>query len=256
MSESKPKMAPAARPLHVHLLPTLVAPEDLAGAVAVVIDVLRASTTIAYALASDAEAVVPCLEVDEARNLAARIPLGRCVLGGERGGLPIEGFALGNSPQDYTPAAVQGRTVIFTTTNGTSALQRCRLARRVLLASFVVLDALAAELAAQTQPTHLLCAGTRGTISLEDVLLAGALVGRLGASTGAWELNDPARLAQAAWNEFERSGRPLADYLKTETQGGRDLDLLRMSADIEFAARQSLLDFVPELDLTQWHITA
>ncbi|MBI1902134.1 MAG: 2-phosphosulfolactate phosphatase [Planctomycetia bacterium] len=248
-------MSATTQPLHVHLLPSLVAPEELAGAMVVVIDVLRASTTIAHALAAGAKEMIPCLEVDEARAVAKKLPRGPCVLAGERGGLAIEGFDLGNSPQDFTPETVGGKTVIFTTTNGTAALKRARPAGRVLLGSFVVLNALAAEIAAQALSTHLLCAGTNGAVTLEDALLAGALVEKLPQKTGGWRLNDEARIAQAAWREFERSARPLADYLTTETQGGRNLQALGLAADIAFAARQSVFDFLPELDVTQWRVT-
>ena len=88
--------------LHVHLLPALVAAEELAASTVVVIDVLRASTTINHALAEGAREVIPCLEVEEARRVAAGLPTGQAVLGGEREGLRIEGFDLGNSPCEYS----------------------------------------------------------------------------------------------------------------------------------------------------------
>src|SRR5687767_8847167 len=87
--------------LCVHLLPDLVEPADLAGRTVVVIDVLRATTTICHALAAGAGAVVPCLEIDEARAKAGQVS-GPVALGGERQGLRIEGFDLGNSPTEYT----------------------------------------------------------------------------------------------------------------------------------------------------------
>ena len=80
-------------------------------------------------LAAGARAVIPALEVDEARRIAAGLPAGEAVLGGEREGLPIAGFDLGNSPSEYRPETVGGRTVVFTTTNGTRAMNRCRAAR-------------------------------------------------------------------------------------------------------------------------------
>ena len=112
---------PLARELSVHLLPELVSAEQLRGGVAVVIDVLRASTTLIQALASGATAVYPVAEVDEARELAEAFRGERVLLGGERGGRPIPGFDLGNSPCEYTPEVCRGARVIFTTTNGTRA---------------------------------------------------------------------------------------------------------------------------------------
>lgn len=95
------------------------------------------TTTIAYALAAGAVEILPCAEVEAAQKLAATLPPGRALLGGERLGLPIKGFDLGNSPSGYTRERVAGRTVVFTTTNGTRALERCRLAQRVLPGAFV-----------------------------------------------------------------------------------------------------------------------
>ncbi|MEX2114189.1 MAG: 2-phosphosulfolactate phosphatase, partial [Pirellulales bacterium] len=87
-------------------MPEHVQPGDLANSTAVVIDVLRATTTIVAALAAGARAVVPCLTIEDAKTAAAALPREETVLGGERGGLPIEGFDLGNSPAEYTPERV------------------------------------------------------------------------------------------------------------------------------------------------------
>src|SRR5436309_2662913 len=112
------------RPVRVHLVPSLAAPVALVGGVAVVIDVLRATTTIVHALAAGCAAVVPCAEVDEAKKTAAALRPGKVVLGGERGGKLIRGFDLGNSPREYTAKACKKATVVFTTTNGTRAILR------------------------------------------------------------------------------------------------------------------------------------
>src|SRR5690349_1075339 len=105
--------------IHVHLLPALVREDAFRGATAVVIDVLRASSTIISALAAGAAEVAPCLEIDSAVRVAEEIRGVRtALLGGERGGLKIAGFDLGNSPFEYTAEAVAGRAVVFTTTNG------------------------------------------------------------------------------------------------------------------------------------------
>src|SRR5579864_1736813 len=120
-----------SRKLFVHLLPALFEPAELEGGVAVVLDVLRASTTIVHALGAGAGSVVPCGEVDETRRLAATFPAESVVLGGERGGTRIGGFDLDNSPASYTNERVHGKTVAFTTTNGTQALIRSRAARRI-----------------------------------------------------------------------------------------------------------------------------
>src|SRR5437016_9884451 len=109
------------RDVHVHLLPSLVPPGGLTGGVAVVIDVLRATTTIVHALAAGCTVVRPCAEVEEARDLAGRMRAGRVLLGGERGGVAPPGFDLGNSPREYTAKVCKGTTLVLTTTNGTRA---------------------------------------------------------------------------------------------------------------------------------------
>jgi 2-phosphosulfolactate phosphatase len=97
------------------------------------------------------------------------------VLGGERGGKRIEGFDLGNSPAEYKPALVAGKTVLFTTTNGTRAMQMCRQAQKVLIGSFANFSAMCRELG-KLDHVDILCAGTDGQITREDVLFAGAVI--------------------------------------------------------------------------------
>jgi 2-phosphosulfolactate phosphatase len=236
------------QPLSVHHLPELVAPESLAGTTAVVIDVLRATTTIVYALAAGAKAVVPCLTIEAARQAAAALPRGRAVLAGERGGLPIAGFDLGNSPTEFTPQRIAGRVVVLTTTNGTKALLHCRRAERVLVGAFANLSALCEELD-RCPRVDLVCAGTDGRPTEEDLLLAGAIVERL-AAAGSWKLDDRAVGARAGWQDVARgaSGDRLAAQLAAAmliSRGGRNLVHIGMARDIEMAARTDACGIVP-----------
>src|ERR1700728_2643612 len=109
---------PRRPPVSVHMLPALIPDGALRGGVAVVIDVLRATTTMIHALAAGCDAIIPCLEIEEAREVASILPAGWTVLAGERQWLPIEGFDLGNSPGDCTPDICSGKTLVMTTTNG------------------------------------------------------------------------------------------------------------------------------------------
>jgi phosphosulfolactate phosphohydrolase-like enzyme len=163
----------------------------------VVIDVLRAATTMIHALAAGAVEILPCQRVDAARRLVAGFAPGSALLGGERLGLPIPGFDLGNSPSEYTRERVAGRSVVFTSTNGTRALARCRRAERAFLAAFVNLSAVARAVSG-AERLHLLCAGTRARLSEEDLLLAGALADCL--ETRA--LDAKARGALTRWREL------------------------------------------------------
>jgi 2-phosphosulfolactate phosphatase len=235
--------------LRVHLLPELVEPADLAGRTVVVIDVLRATTTICHALAAGANCVVPCLEIDDARRKAREIGAS-VVLGGERRGLRIEGFDLGNSPTEYTPASVGGRTVVFTTTNGTKAMLRAHEAANILLGAFVNLSAIV-EAIREHDRVDLLCAGTFGRVTAEDALFAGAVVERMASE----ELNDQARLVRDAWRATDASKTPLAAVLR-ECQGGRNLIAEGFDADIDTAAKIDALRLVPRYDVAAGRITA
>ena len=161
-------------------LPAL-AKRDLRGTVCVVFDVLRATSTFVTALHHGAKAIVPVSEIAEALALRQRQP--DVLLGGERDGVKIctaqtggGDFDLGNSPREYTPEIVRGRTIVSTTTNGTRALRACAGAKMILAASFLNLTA-TAKFLRQFQPGELLlvCAGTRENMADEDVLAAGAL---------------------------------------------------------------------------------
>jgi 2-phosphosulfolactate phosphatase len=232
---------------HVHLLPALVAEESFAGHTAVVIDVLRATTTIVHALAAGAKQVIPCLTVEDARAAAARLAHEKVLLGGERQGVRIEGFDFGNSPGEYTPASVGGRTIVFTTTNGTRAMMRCRQASQVLLAAFANRSAVLAALA--TKPTvHIACAGTDGSITREDVLVAGSLIAGLTSRSAAWELNDEAAIARDAWLAVGADADPSALLRAMEaSQGGRNLLHEGFPQDIATAAQLDRFDVLPRL---------
>jgi 2-phosphosulfolactate phosphatase len=161
-------------------LPAL-ARRDLRDTACVVFDVLRATSTFVTALHHGAKAVIPVAEISEALALRQKQP--GVLLGGERDGVRIRAaqtgvgdFDLGNSPREYTPEKVRGKTIVSTTTNGTRALRACAGAKTVLAASFLNLTA-TAQFIRLLQPVQILlvCAGTGENLADEDVLAAGAL---------------------------------------------------------------------------------
>lgn len=234
------------RELFVHFLPDLIAPDALRGGVAVVIDVLRASTTMISALASGATAVVPCGETEEARQCATGFPAGTAILGGERGGTRITGFDLGNSPLECTGDVVRGKTVVFTTTNGTRALLRSQAARRVLVGAFANLHSVVNVLLNESGPVHIVCAGTDGQITLEDCLCAGAMACEIRrAYAGEITANDPAMMAMGLYESLGRNRSSLLQAMRS-SRGGRNLIELGYDADIEVAARCDTTNLVPE----------
>lgn len=233
----------------VWFLPSDCEPATVSGETAVVIDLLRATTTICFALAAGAREVRPCLEIDEARRLAKRLGRERCLLGGERRGVRIDGFDLGNSPAEYTRERVAGKSLAFTTTNGTRAISRCMSAERVLVASLVNLSAVQLAVLARPGTIDIVCAGTDGAVTREDVLTAGAIVDELirRDSIGLWSWNDEALIAGDAWRNIalmEPPKRALLAALR-QSAGGRNLAALGYDADIETAAEVDMLGVVP-----------
>jgi 2-phosphosulfolactate phosphatase len=164
-------------------LPAL-AQRDLRATACVVFDVLRATSTFVTALHHGAKAIIPVSEIAEAlafkKAESGKRKAETILLGGERNGVRISAngidFDLGNSPREYTPDKVRGKTIVSTTTNGTRALRACAGAKTVLAASFLNLTATAEFLRAKNlQDVLLVCAGTRENRADEDVLAAGAL---------------------------------------------------------------------------------
>ncbi|MGL6226558.1 MAG: 2-phosphosulfolactate phosphatase [Thermoguttaceae bacterium] len=350
--------------IRVYGLPELLEPESIRGEIAVVIDVLRATTTVITAIAAGLARVIPVLEVEEAKKLKKQLlqnqnlkqsgssdsdwpdskvsqidsfqsglSQSNCpefddsglnvsesdlLLGGERGGKRIDGFDLGNSPREYTKERVGGKTLIFSTTNGTRAMYRARFAKHVYLASFLnaqtVVDQLLTHCRSQddllphSQPDfvddsfansstklpikssikwsvnssipsqkriHIICAGTNGSLTEEDLLLAGLLVERLQREGGQvvkeqgpsqvesqqglqrFAMNVQAITALEMWTRLLETSRiagqeqpnpsitskSLAEELR-QSVGGRPLRAIGLDPDIVFAAQ---MDSIPRL---------
>lgn len=240
----------------VYLLPTLIPEGALTEGVAVVVDVLRATTSMVHALAAGCHAVIPCGEIDEARRRASEFPAGTALLVGERNGLPIEGFDLGNSPDAFTPEVCAGKTVVMTTTNGTRAILASREARRVIVAAFVNLRSTVKLLAEDGGPVYVVCSGTDGRISLEDALLAGALVESL-EDLGWAVANDEAEMAATLWYDTDyriaEEGDPLTNFLAVG-RGGKRVVELGFNADLDAAARIDHFDLTAELQIDPFRV--
>jgi 2-phosphosulfolactate phosphatase len=199
----------------------------LTGVTAIVLDVVRASTTIVTALAGGALAVIPVATPDEARAIGRQGEDGQVLVGGERGGAPPPGFECGNSPAEYTPERVRGRRVAFTTTNGTRALLALAGARRIAVAGFVNATAAVRWASAEPGDVLLVCSGERGRFCLEDAVCAGLLVSQLASPEGR-PLTDAARAAWALWDRYRGDlDAMLADaaWAQTLVAQGRGGDL-------------------------------
>ena len=209
---------------------------------AVVIDVLRATSTIVAALAGGAHALFPVVSTEEAIKLATSLGRGETLLAGERKGLKIEGFDLGNSPREFTPAAVAGKQVVMTTTNGTRALVAAAAAERVLVASFLNLSAVAAA-SASADRLAVVCAGREGRFAIDDALCAGMLLGRLEEQLGiALEVEEAGRAALTLAGSYGVDAELLAD-----SASGRALAEIGLAEDVGWCARVDVEALVPEL---------
>jgi 2-phosphosulfolactate phosphatase len=204
---------------------------------AVVIDVLRATTSIAVALSNGCRQLIPVATVEEAQTKKKDFP--GALLGGERQARLIPGFDLGNSPFEYSRVVVEGKTIIMTTTNGTLALKTAEEATKVYAGSFVNAAALCERLSAEDRDITLLCAGTRGRFSLEDALCAGLLTERL---NGQAKLGDAAMAVQAMYRDFRDD---LATRVACSSHASYLLDN-GFAADVGYCLQTDVFDVVPE----------
>lgn len=211
---------------------------------AVVVDVIRATTTILVALEAGAREVVPAASEEEAVRLASPERSDGALLCGERGGRRIPGFDLGNSPREYTPERVAGERLVFRTTNGTGAIRAAASAGRVYLASFRNVGAVADRLRRDGAAPVVVCAGRDGRVGLDDVLCAGMLVERWAADAGAGlRLPDGARAARS----LARSAGPVGPGLLERTDAGRALASVELEGDLESCAAVDASRGVPVL---------
>lgn len=216
---------------------------DLAGRGVVVIDVLRATSTIVAAIAHGAKAVIPAATAEEAVRMTANLERDGFLLAGERRAVRIEGFALGNSPLEMTPEAVLGKTVFLATTNGTPALVAAQGGEPVLVGAAVNFSALVAGARAAfgaASDLAIVCAGRERQFALEDAYAAGRLVKAVKRGHRRAELNDAARVALALTDDFADW-----DAALRASAAARQLVELDFADDVAFCATQDRFDVVP-----------
>ncbi|MFL6568490.1 MAG: 2-phosphosulfolactate phosphatase [Chthoniobacterales bacterium] len=219
---------------------SLLPQRDLSRTVCVVFDVLRATSAIITALGSGAAGVIPVSEISEA--LAVRAGNPDVLLAGERDGLRItDDFAFGNSPREFMPERVRGKTIVTTTTNGTRALRSCAHAQVVLVGSFLNLSATVTHLRTiKTDSLLLVCGGTFEHAAYEDVLCAGAVADRFD-SPG----DDAALLARNAYRSVANNLLGALD----EAENGRRLRARpELADDVPFCASVDRFDIVAAMD--------
>jgi 2-phosphosulfolactate phosphatase len=229
--------------LDVYFTPPGPALGDLAGRGVVIIDVLRATTSIIAALANGARAVVPTASSEEAVRMTANLERDNFVLAGERRYMAIPGFPLGNSPREMTPDQVGAKTVYLATTNGTPALVAAQGAEPVLVGAAVNFSALADRAGAllrERGDLAIICAGRERQFALEDTYAAGRLVKAVKKGLRKLILNDGAEVALALTQRYK-------NWLDafTASEAGRALQALDLGDDVTFSAQVDRFAIVP-----------
>ena len=231
--------------LDVLITPGELMPADVSRRTVVMVDVLRASSTIVEALAAGARALYPVAEVEEALKLANTLGREEVLLCGERKSLAIDGFDLGNSPGDFTAERVAGKMIVMSTTNGTGALVAASVGERVVVASELNLSAVVDDLHRSGAEPVFICAGREGRFALEDAVCAGTIAARLIEAAGEeveWELNDGAMAALAMAERY-----PDPDELFRLTAAGKQIVEAGLREDLAFCALTDRHDVVPVL---------
>ncbi len=215
------------------LSPQLLPLHQIQDKIVVVVDILRATSSMVTAFAYNVESVTPVPTLADCRLFKNE----GFVTAGERGGQKVEGFDLGNSPFDFMNHDLAGRHLAFTTTNGSQAIVLASEAKQVLIGSFLNLSATAGYLMAQKSPVLVLCAGWKGNFNIEDTLYAGALVQKLEAN---FVISDDASLA--ALTLYNGVARNMQEFLGKSSHAKR-LAGFKNQKDLEFCLKRDQFDF-------------
>lgn len=231
--------------LDVLLTPAELVPSEIAGRVVVVLDVLRASTSIVEALAAGARVLYPVATIEEAIGLAKTLGRDEVLLAGERKALPIEGFDLGNSPGEFTEERVGGKMVVMSTTNGTIAIAAASGGARVIIGAWTNFQAVVDDLVRSQAEPVFLCAGRDRAFGLEDAVCAGHIAAAVikALPDVEWEMNDGAVAALALAEEF-----PDPAKLFPHTTAGRAIMDAGLGKDLAYCAQVDLRDVLPVLE--------
>jgi 2-phosphosulfolactate phosphatase len=217
----------------------------------VVVDVLRSCTTIATALRHGAAKVIPVDTVEEAMRLAQTMDAKQRLLCGERDGVKVNGFDLGNSPREYDKSRVEGKTLLFASTNASPVMAGLLVGREQRLLSYVNVSAVADAVREDGSDLTIVCAGRNGQLSLEDTACAGALIRRLvdgvkgGSSKGVGKpaMNDAAEMAVA----YDRAHGSDPEKILRRSEHGRYLVELGFEDDLPLCAAIDSVPVVPFL---------
>lgn len=227
--------------INVILSPSNVDELYFTGKTTVIVDVLRATTTILNALQNGAKEIVPVGSVEFAMKASGSMFGGQTLLGGERNTKIIDGFNLGNSPLEYTPETISGKSIIFYTTNGSRAIVKAKFSEHAIICSLLNLTAVANYLNELNNNVEILCSGRNGVFSLEDTICAGKLISELTSLNENIELTDSSRAAIALAKAF---GKNLKKMLR-ESEHGKILIENGFEEDIKFCSKLNTTSILP-----------
>jgi 2-phosphosulfolactate phosphatase len=226
------------RKIEVCLTPALLGLYEIENSIVVVIDILRATSSIVYGIDNGARAIIPVAQVDDCLSYSQHGYL----LAAERNGSVVDGYDFGNSPFSYTKEQVSGKTIVLTTTNGTKALHMARSrAKQVVVGSFLNLRALSDWLKTQPHDVLLLCAGWKDQFNLEDTLFAGAVVNQVRAHFD--EFDDS---SIAAEDLYLMAKDDLRSYISKSSHSHR-LAALNIERDVQFCLQLNICEAIPVL---------
>lgn len=207
----------------------------------VVIDVLRASSTIVTALHNGVRAVIPVEDMEAASKIAQNLDASRYLLCGEKDGVKIQGYYLGNSPLEYEEKKVKGKIIIFNTTNGTKAIARSVGADRLIIGSFLNLKSVVESLKNDSNEILLVCAGWKNRFSLEDALCAGNIIYELTDGKLPDNASDGSVVAFSLYANYRNR---LEEMICSSNHGAR-LKHLNGEEDLAYCSQVSILDVLP-----------
>ena len=217
--------------------------EDLRGKTAVIIDVLRSTSSITTAISNGAKKIIAVEDMSDAVKIAHTMDADDYLLCGEKNGVKIEGYHLGNSPLEYTKEAIQNKTLIFNTTNGTKAIKKAHLANAIYIGSFLNHQSILNALSQHDDEIVLICSGWRGRLALEDTLFAGSLLYHLFNEQLSIKAKDGAKIAFGLYEKYK-------DTIE-ETISGSDhahcLSKLVPKNDITFCCQLNEFDVLPSM---------
>ncbi|MCP5060943.1 MAG: 2-phosphosulfolactate phosphatase [Ignavibacteriae bacterium] len=204
----------------------------------VVIDVLRATTTIVTALNNGAKEIIPVSSIEFAMKVSGG---GQMLLGGERNAEKIDGFTLGNSPLEYTKEAIEGKSIVLFTTNGSKALVRAKFSANLFVGSFSNASSAVKKVLQTKEDLEILCSGNYGMYCLEDSICAGMMIEQILEVKADVDLDDASNTCLILYKKYKHNLKKML----SETDHGKNLIAKGFESDIAFAVEEDACNIVP-----------